>query len=84
MKSPPPRSCLARMSLNSTFFLSDQKLRDRVDRTGEPRRGLHLSLARHAHGAKTDAWRENPHVGNASPIERIMAGNGLGRSSERK
>ena len=42
MRSPPLRSHPAGKSLNCTPFLSEQELGDGVDRTGEPRRGLHL------------------------------------------
>ena len=37
MRSPPPRSCPAGKSLNSTSFLSEQELGDGVDRTAQER-----------------------------------------------
>lgn len=69
MRSPPPRSCPAGKSLNSTSFLSEQELGDGVDRMGQPRSGLHLEST-HAHGAKKDAWREGTQVQAAHHLLR--------------
>lgn len=64
LRSPPPSSCPAGKSLNSTSFLSEQEFRDGGDRTRQTGGGggvLHLESTL-AHGAVTDVWREGTHV----------------------